>query len=527
MEDPGRAAGLLAALEASDAGGAAVAVLVAAADATRVGHQNPLTLGLLAAALGDSSERERESASPDSVGLGIATALLPRDGVRGLEEIRGDPGDERRFTLDPSVAAALAESRRGRVPAPRLWDALVAHTADPGDRVRVALEAARRSLLRHAVELCLPLAMADHAPALLVLARCLNDEGGTAAASEACLRRAAELGDPAALFAFGQYLESTRRREEGADFIRRAAEARYPTAMGNWADKLHRAGDKAEADVWWDRAASLGDPSRMYSRGRRLAAAGDEKSAEAWFMRASDAGHGLAIGELDSLLRRQHRETEADEQLRDRAARVPYAMSFLGSKAPDTAEGRALLERAAEAGETAAMKMLAEKLEAAGQPEPAEAWLLKAIDARDTWALRTLLEGHKLEIERCERIEYFLELADRCRADELFALAERFDQAGHGATVDGYFHRRSEAGDADAQAAHAERLWRAEKLEQSESWWRRAIEGGAGYARDRFATALETIGRADEAHALRRFGIEPGGATGHFDVLPTWLGISA
>jgi uncharacterized protein YidB (DUF937 family) len=527
MEDPGRAARLLAALEASDARGrAAFAVLVAAADATRVGHQHPLTLGLLTAAtLGDSSDR-RESASPDSVELGIDTALMPLDGVRGLEEIRGDMGDERRFILDPSVAAALAESRRGRAPAPRLWDALVAQTGDPEDRVRVALEAGRRSLLRHAVELCLPLA-SNHAPALLVLARCLNDEAGTAAASEACLRRAAELGDPAALFAFGQYLESTRRREEGAVFIGRAAEAGYPTAMGNWADKLHRAGRKAEADLWWDRAASLGDPSRMYLRGRRLAAAGDEKSAEAWFVRAADAGHSLAIGELDRLLRKQHRETEADEQLRHRGARIPYAMCFLGCRAPDTAEGRALLERAAEAGETAAMKVLAEQLEAAGQPERAEAWLLKAIDARDTWALRTLLEGHKLEIERCERIEYFLELAERCRADELFGLAERFDQAGHRATVDGYFHRRSEEGDADAQAAYAERLWRAEKLEQSDSWWRRAIEGGAGYARVPFAIALDTIGRADEAHALRRFGIEPGGATGTFDVRPTWLGISA
>jgi hypothetical protein len=527
MQTPTRVTDLLASLEASGAEGrAALAVLQAAADATRVGHRRPLTLGLLnEAALGYLTDGERESASPDSVALGIATALLARDGLQALEEIRHDTAGERTVVLEASVAAALAESRSGVAPPAALWQALVAHTDDPGDRVRIALEAERRSLFRHVVELCLPLAMADHAPALLALARRVRGESGATAAAEACLRRAAQLDDPAAMFAFGQYLESTRRPEEGADFIRRAAEAGDLTAMGNWADKLERAGQQEEANLLLDRVAHVGDPMLMYLRGAALARAGDEKRAEAWLVRAALAGHSLAIGQLDRLLRGQDRVTEADEHLRRLAATVPYAMSLLGSKSPDTAEGRGWLERAAEAGETAAMKLLAEKLEAEGQPEPAEAWLLEAIAAQDTWALRTLLERHQAEIEKCERIEYFLGLADSCRADELFSLAEQFDEAGHGETVDGYFRGRSEAGDARAQSAYAERLWQAEQPDQAEWWWRRAIEGGAGYALDRLATALEDMNvRPDEVVALRRCGIEPGGATGSFEVDLTWLG---
>lgn len=192
-------------------------------------------------------------------------------------------------------------------------------------------------------------------------------------------------------------------------------------------------------------------------------------------------------------------------------------MVLLGVKTGG-AEGQRWLERAAEAGDTTAMTTLADQLFVQGEPERAEAWLVRAIRADNTWALRTLLERHMGEVERCERIAYFLELADVCRADELFALAERYDAAGHGAEVDRHFLDRAEAGDVHAQAACAERLWRADQRDRSESWWRRAIEGGADYALHRLVDALSDTGREDEAGSLRRFGLEPGGATGRFDV---------
>lgn len=136
------------------------------------------------------------------------------------------------------------------------------------------------------------------------------------------------------------------------------------------------------------------------------------------------------------------------------------------------------------------MTILADELFAQAEPERAEAWLVLAIRADNTWALRTLLERHAGELERCERIAYFLELAAACQADELYALAERYDAAGHAAEVDRHFLDRAEAGDIHAQAAYAERLWRADQRDRSESWWRRAIEGGANYALHRLADAL-------------------------------------
>jgi TPR repeat protein len=266
----------------------------------------------------------------------------------------------------------------------------------------------------------------------------------------------------------------------------------------------------------------------MYLRGSELERGGDHTRAESWLTRAADAGHSLAIVAMDRLLRGLDRAADADAQLRARAEHIPYAMFFLALNHPDRAERKTLMERAAAAGETAAMKALADEGHASRQSDQAEAWLERAIQAGDTWALRTILKWHEDEIERGERIEYFLERAATCRADELWELAERFDEAGLAERVDAHFRRAAEQGDTLAQVAYAQRLWRTERQDEAESWWRRALENGAGFAIDGLEEALKEVKRSKEAKALRRFGIEPGGRTGKFDVdrgLLTFLGV--
>jgi hypothetical protein len=506
-------------IDGLESGGAegrlALAVLCAAGDAVRVGHQAPLPLRLLtAAAPAYLAEPERGDATPESIALALTSGPLSRFGRYAGET----------FTLDARVADALTRRSRASLPAPHLWEALVAHTAAADDRVRIAEEAERRSLFRYVVELCSAPATAGHPRALMVLGRLFTHRLDNRQAGEACLQRAAAAGDGEALFAWGQHLQSTRRRDEGTDFIRRAAETGLPMAMANWSGELARAGKLAEADVWAERVASLGDPESMYLRGSELERAGDIARAEFWLTRAADAGESLAIVTLDTLLRGLDRAADADAQLRIRAEHIPYAMYLLARNHPDRAERKTLLERAAAAGETAAMKALAEEAPASRRSDEAEAWLQRAIQAGDTWALATLLKWHEDEIERGERIEYFLESAATCRADELWELAERFDDAGLGERVDAHFRRAAEQGDTLAQAAYAQRLWRTERREEAESWWRRALENGAGFAIDGLEDALKEVRRSKEAKALRRFGIEPGGRTGKFDVDPRLLG---
>lgn len=185
MDETGSAS--WAALDIDEAGRAARALLCAAVDATRAGHRGPLPLALLTAAMRGYATDPGSGASPDLVERGLARAALPGPGVHALE-----PRDDG-LVADAAVVAAVTAARPGALPTPALWDALVAHTNDGDDRVRIACEAERRSLFRHAVELCLPPAMADHAPAWTILARRLDNEtmtGETARGVSATCRRA-------------------------------------------------------------------------------------------------------------------------------------------------------------------------------------------------------------------------------------------------------------------------------------------------------------------------------------------------
>lgn len=413
-----------AALDTDEDGRAARPLLCAAVDATRAGHRGPLPRSLLTAAMRDYAPDPGSGASPDLVERGLARAALLGPGVRAFE-----PRDDG-FAVDAAAVAAVTAARPGALPAPALWG-----------RARRARERPRRPPAHRARgRAAQPVPARRRAvpapghgrpcPAWMILARRLDNDTMTGATAEACLRHAAGLGEPAALFALGQRLQSTRRHDEGAGFIRRAAEAGHPPAMGNWASTLERAGQRAKAAVLYERAASPGDPERMYLWGSALVKAGDAPRGEAWLARAADAGHGLALRQLDELLRRHGREAEADEQLHRRAAAdVPYAMVLLGMKAGG-AEGQRWLERAAEAGDTTAMTILADQLFAQGGPERAEAWLVRAIRADNTWALRTLLERHAGELERCERIAYFLELAAACSTGSLPAEPPRLAEPG-------------------------------------------------------------------------------------------------
>ncbi len=397
---------------------------------------------------------------------------------------------------------------------------------DVEDRLREVLETERRGLFRQTVEICASLAIAGCAPALLILARRLDNDSRNDETADACIRKAAELGHPEAMFVLGQRLEMQQRKEEGLLWIRRAAEQGYPMAMGNLGSKLKRAGQVEEADQWHERRAGLGDPVGMYLRGTNLAKEGDPR-AEAWLLKASDAGHGLAMRALYDLWRGTGRSEEATGWLEQLAESQPAACVAFSVTHPDHAKSRALLERAAKAGNTSAMQLLAERLYAEGRATEAEAWLHQAIDGGDTWAFREILERHADEVERGERVEYFLGLASACQYDGLFSLADRFEDAGHADEVMTFFRRRAEAGGADEEARWAQQLWRAGKLEESESCWRRAIESGAAeYAIRRLGELLDETGRREEANALRRWGIEPGGATGRFEipaVLTTFL----
>ncbi|MET8915713.1 hypothetical protein ABZX40_15125 [Streptomyces sp. NPDC004610] len=120
--------------------------------------------------------------------------------------------------------------------------------------------------------------------------------------------------------------------------------------------------------------------------------AGDQAEAGALARRAADHGDTIALRHLSLLLEEAGDRAEAGALARLAAdhgdAEALYRLAAMRAKAGDRTEADALARRAADHGDNHALFLLAEMLEEAGDPAEAEALIRRAVDHGD---LNTLL----------------------------------------------------------------------------------------------------------------------------------------
>ena len=324
------------------------ALVTAALDARRLGHQSPLSSQLLvAAADGYVNDRQR----PDRQGwLSTLTALA--DGERGdahktpiavrtltaliAHRVRGQayPDYEPSDFLDQHTRQ-LRQARRG--PA-ALWDALVTETADPRDLYRLGDGAERRGLDRYAAKLWLQAsARGDTSSAVRltwVIARTGNQPMLLHAAS--WIADHVDLAQPAAA---GQILNAFYRTGVGQqlDFVAQRAAANAdvtdPRAIGYLVRRLREVGADDHLLVLAHRVseyAEVADPRVASYLIVRLRDAGLGDQLTQLFHRAAtcaDLGNPQYVGSLI----RQMREAGAEDGLALLLGRDPAGQADLTS----------------------------------------------------------------------------------------------------------------------------------------------------------------------------------------------------
>jgi hypothetical protein len=133
-----------------------------------------------------------------------------------------------------------------------------------------------------------------------------------------------------------------------------------------------------------------------------------------------------------------------------------------------------LARPAAEAGDTAAMNILAGRLDGAGRTEEAEQWWRRAAEAGDPTAVHMAAKrldeaGRGEEAERLLR--RFAEAGD---SSAVLALVGRLDGVDRGEDAERLLRRFAEAGDTVVMERLSARLYEADRGEEAEQWLRRA-----------------------------------------------------
>jgi hypothetical protein len=216
------------------------ALLTAAMDARRVGCETPVGRPFLEAAAPaylDPSDRAR---APDTwFETGLHHAAREIRGIAALTEVRREPGagPAGGYVLHDYLDQYGRLARRGALVPAAVWDALIAGVRDPADRTRLAQQAERRGLYRHAVELARPAAQAGQATAMQPMARRLAAAGHSADAEE-WARRAAEAGDTMAVQLYAKRLDEDGDRGGADAILRTAADAGDTSAISSRSPKI-------------------------------------------------------------------------------------------------------------------------------------------------------------------------------------------------------------------------------------------------------------------------------------------------
>jgi hypothetical protein len=320
------------------------ALITAALEARRLGHNAPLSGSLLAAAAdGYLTTRQRPGrADWASMALvDITTGVRSEDGTRtdvrrtltGLTAIRtrsgqADPAYEPNDFLDQNTRPL----RQGQLGTPQLWDAMAEHATAADDLYRLGRAAHSRGLYRHAAIMWSralasgqPLAAA---PLLRAIARADDEASGEAAA---WIAEHSALDDARGATALIRAVHGQGATEVQGRLASRIAEDVSLDSAADLADLvgvLHRAGEGEAVGVLAARVAqrvSLESPRGIVELLKMLVETGSDQAASALAGRAAhdaplESSRGAAL--LLKGLKQLPGAEEAVGVLADRAARL-------------------------------------------------------------------------------------------------------------------------------------------------------------------------------------------------------------
>jgi uncharacterized protein YidB (DUF937 family) len=498
------------------------AVLTAAMDARRVGCETPVGRSFLecaAPAYLDPSDRARAPDPWFETGLHQATREIR--GIAALTEVRREPG------VGPADGYVLHDyldqygrlTRRGALVPAAVWDALIADVQDPADRTRLAQQAEWRGLYRYAVEVARPAAEAGRAAAMQLMARRLAAAGHSADA-EGWAQRAAEAGDTIAVQLYAKRLDEEGDRGGADAILRTAADAGDTSAIVGLAARLDEVGKTEDAERVLVQGAEAGDTTVMQRLAEHLDKAGRRDDATGWLRRAAEAGDAIAMQQLAARLDEDGKPDDAERWLVRAAEADDHSAHFVRvrlylrlDEAGRSDEADAWLRRDIDAGETSSLVILAGRLELAGRTGEAAKLRQRAREAGEYLVLQPAIEELRQSGSSLEDFENLLR--GPAEAGDLYAmrtLAEQFDEAGRGPEADRWLADMGKKGNLYALHVLVGRLYMAHRDADGERVWRWILEAGNSAGLENLAQRLDQTGAA-AAESLRRYGIEPGGAT--------------
>lgn len=481
----------------------AQALVTAAMDARRLGHEAPVAPEVLrTAAEGYLDDRSRV-ADGDWFGTAMADATRQWHGVAALTPTRqrAGLGEVDGYVLHDFLDHHARNARARQRPPASLWTAMADYppTATE-DLARLAAEAQRRGLYRLAARFAVLAAEAGDPDATRMVAWLFELRGATAQADGWRERTAdpgdarggllpswvlsrimnvpdtselyvsAESGDRQAMRTLVKRLRLDRM-EEAVAWARRAADPADPDDAMFLADVLRDARHDDEAASLLREHANAGYADAMWRLYGLLDKQDRDDEALQWVRTHAETGHALARSILVTRLQRRGRETEAEEILRAHAHDgEPETMWHLGewlANGDQVTEAVGWFQRSAEHS-TLAADLLVDTLQKLGHLEAAEPPLRQRAENGDPWG-----------------VEHLADLLERLgRVDEATSLHRAITEDG-------------------------DRSGLPRPLPTEPPAMRKLID------------LLNRTDRSAEAQRLRAHGIEPGGATADPWELPT------
>lgn len=551
--------------DAADTRRHAWAVITAAIDACRLGHDRRLPAGVLEdGAIGYLTEDTDRVGDDDWFTAALRHATQEVRGVAVFRPARvsGGVGSADSYILDDYVLQHGQQVRKYEPASESLWDALIEHVEDYASRRRLVGAAEHRHMRGVAVSLALPFADEGHAWFLYKLIELLERTGMAEELKE--LRQAlGSLADPAAIREQGVALKESGNLWEAEGWLVQACVAGDTTAMTMMAEQEEARGeiDGAAAYLQWraqrlpylalekggDRRYSpYWDMVTLFCRAGRL-----EEAEEFWREAIRFDGHFIdllgpdgaskidpdvpherewllrAIAErvvgLDFLF--QLGDERAEEILRSVVAldapASPFAMEELAGlleRAGKSDTAAEWLQSAAEAGSPSAMRLQAERLEADGSESDADEWWRRAAREGDEEAIWHLMQRYASG-GRLQEVDDSAPLAlhgdDSAASIGLaYGIAMRLHKAKLTGAAESLLRSAAGTGNPLALARLGNFLMATGSPQEAEQLLRRAIlVDGNSFAYQSLCFLLVEKD-ADEADRLVRFGLEPDGKTG-------------
>jgi hypothetical protein len=538
------------------------ALITAAIDARRLGATDPLPSEFLrSAGAGYLGPSERATAPSDWFEHGLGYAAEP---LYGAAAALNPVGTEMGVPVGYVVADFLDEygrhERQNESVPLRTWEALVKCVESTEDRYRLTYQADRRHYYRLAVRLVEPLADQCEPNAMRWMIHLMKS---TEQQDEASRWQQQAGVQPHSYEAMEQWrrLKAEGRTKDARRLLQRSADAGDIWALRSLAEQAESEGRLGEAeDLLYTWAAAVGPPIhnenpywqlvRFFLRTGQLEAAEqqwrgliriddiplwlllDEKSLSSIKPRFPQEREWLLRYVVDEPIdwyhveRAIYEDSEIDIVLRyiivNSPAHAPHAMVMMAEHMEKTGrakEAETWWQRAVDAENSSALLRMADRASEAGDHTAAEGWTRRAAEAGDAeaiWRLIQILERAPARSSECAA--WWARVRDLDDRELDSYLAWQLSEAGRTREAEALLRRAVDAGDRYAIDNLVRVLQENGKTREAESWIRRAIDLDSsarsfGASVHALSSMLKSAGRSAEAERLKRFGLEPGGAT--------------